>query len=118
MNLISKEVTHITFGTGRIIFMTEKRLDVHFAESIGPKAFVYPDAFGSYLQMNDSNAQAFVFEEYMKKKEQIEAEKQKLEQLCKENEEERVRAATVKAARTTAKKKREQSNRLKSSKVK
>ncbi|MCD9024681.1 hypothetical protein [Cohnella silvisoli] len=94
MKLINKKVLHTTFGIGKIVNIDRDRMDIHFMELIGQKSFVYPDAFEKYLCMSDSDAQIFVLAECTKKQEQIKVEKQRVEQLRRE-EEERVKASKV-----------------------
>lgn len=54
MNLINKQVTHKSFGIGSVINQTDTTVEVHFAT--GNKKFVFPDAFASYLTLNDQKS--------------------------------------------------------------
>ena len=54
MNLINKEVTHKRFGKGSVVKHNESLIEVHFATE--NKKFVFPDAFGKYLKLNDQSA--------------------------------------------------------------
>ena len=87
MNLINEAVTHKVFGEGSIVEHEESIITIEFNKDI--KKFVYPDAFGKFITLNDrSIAQAFkdVFlkremeEEALEKKREEENERLVLEQ--------------------------------------
>ena len=87
MNLINEEVTHKVFGEGSIVDHEESVVTIEFNEDI--KKFVYPDAFGKFITLNDQNiAKAFkeIFlkremeEEALEKKREEENERLVLEQ--------------------------------------
>ena len=70
MNLISEEVTHKVFGEGSIVEHEESIVTIEFDQDI--KKFVYPDAFGKFITLNDQNIAA-AFKEIFLKKEMEEA---------------------------------------------
>ena len=51
MNLINEEITHKVFGEGNIVDHEESIITIDFNEDI--KKFVYPDAFGKFITLND-----------------------------------------------------------------
>ena len=53
MDLLQKQITHKTFGSGVIIEMTNNIITVCFTKEIGKKRFLYPDAFEHFLIMDD-----------------------------------------------------------------
>ncbi|MGY0694699.1 malate synthase [Virgibacillus sp. FSP13] len=53
MNLINEAITHKVFGEGNIVDHAESIITVDFNEGI--KRFVYPDAFGKFITLNDQN---------------------------------------------------------------
>ena len=53
MNLINKQVTHKSFGLGKVIEQNDSYIDIDFAS--GKKSFVFPDAFASFLKLNDKS---------------------------------------------------------------
>lgn len=87
MNLINEEITHKVFGNGSIVDQNESVITVNFNDGI--KKFVYPDAFGTFIKLNDRDAarnlQKIITEmeiekEALEKKRQEEIEQQLLEQ--------------------------------------
>ena len=91
MNLINQEITHKVFGEGNIVSHEENILTVDFNDFI--KKFVYPDAFGKFITLNDqATAQSLkkVFlklemeEEALEKKRLEERERKILEQQRRE----------------------------------
>lgn len=66
MNLISEEVTHKVFGEGSIVDHEESIVTIEFKKDI--KKFVYPDAFGKFITLNDKRI-ANDFKEIFLKKE-------------------------------------------------
>lgn len=53
MNLINEEVTHKVFGEGNIVGHNGSVITIDFNEQI--KKFVYPDAFGKFIKLNNRN---------------------------------------------------------------
>ncbi len=84
MNLIKKQVNHKIYGQGRVVNLSDSFVEIQF--SIGNKKFVYPDAFGTYLMLLDSNAANKV--KHIK-------EKQQIEHKLREIKEEKKRAARL-----------------------
>ncbi|WP_240374012.1 malate synthase [Bacillus piscicola] len=91
MNLIDEEVTHKVFGSGNVVDQDESVITINFNENI--KKFVYPDAFGKFITLNDQNAAHHLKKALMKKemeqealekKRQEEKERQVLEQQRKD----------------------------------
>ena len=76
MDLINKQVKHKRFGNGNIVSCTDSVVEVHF--SVGNKKFVYPDAFESYLVLLDKDTANAVNE--IIEKNEIENLKEELEQ--------------------------------------
>jgi len=54
MNLINKEVSHKRFGKGNIVRHNDSFIEIHFATE--NKKFVFPDAFGEHLMLQDKSA--------------------------------------------------------------
>lgn len=90
MNLINEEVTHKVFGEGNIVDHDESVITIDFNEDI--KKFVYPDAFGKFITLNDRNvAEALKkvllkreMEEALERKREEEKERQASEQQRRE----------------------------------
>jgi len=53
VNLINEEITHKVFGNGSIVDHNESVITVDFNDGI--KKFVYPDAFGKFIKLNNRN---------------------------------------------------------------
>lgn len=51
MNLINEEITHKVFGEGNIVDQDGSVITIDFNDKI--KKFVYPDAFGTFITLND-----------------------------------------------------------------
>lgn len=78
MNLINKKVTHKVFGEGNIIEQDDSIITIDFDKDL--KKFVYPDAFQSFITLNDEKI-AEVFEEvFLKRMKEEEARKERLEE--------------------------------------
>lgn len=54
MNLINKEITHKVFGEGNVVDQDASFITVDFKDEV--KKFVYPDAFRSFLTLNNEEA--------------------------------------------------------------
>ena len=89
MNFINKQVIHRLFGKGSVVGLTDTWIEVHFAN--GNKKFEFPDAFGTYLKLEDKEAAEIA----MKLKHEKEMQQSKVEAARKEmmvqQEEERLR---------------------------
>lgn len=66
MNLRGVSVDHKTFGEGIIKQYDENYLVISFSQ--GEKKFVYPDAFESFISVDDGNVAEFINLEIVKKK--------------------------------------------------
>ncbi|MEO2255435.1 hypothetical protein ABGV43_00475 [Paenibacillus amylolyticus] len=108
MELISQKVTHIRFGEGYVVSITENRIGIHFSDPIGQKLFIFPDSFVQYLWMHDSKVQEYVINQYYLNQKEMEAEKQRKLDLQREEEE---REAAADVARITASRKEAASKR-------
>ncbi|MGM8366668.1 malate synthase [Virgibacillus sp. W0181] len=91
MNLINEEITHKIFGEGDIVGQDDSFITVHFNE--GTKKFVYPDAFGQFIKLQDRDtakslkkiiSKREAEEEELEKKREEEREQLALEQQLKE----------------------------------
>lgn len=78
MNLIDKKITHKVFGEGHIVDHAESIITVEFNEDI--KKFVYPDAFGKFITLNDRNSAEHLKEILLKREREEEALERKLEE--------------------------------------
>src|SRR5699024_4784515 len=76
--LINKKVTHKVFGEGNIIEQDDSIITIDFDKDL--KKFVYPDAFQSFITLNDEKI-AEVFEEvFSKRMKEEEARQERLEE--------------------------------------
>ena len=91
MNLINEIITHKVFGEGNIVDHEDSILTIEFSDDI--KKFVYPDAFGTFITLNDqstANSLKKIFleremeEEALERKREEGRERQALEQQHKE----------------------------------
>ena len=78
MNLINEEITHKVFGEGNIVDHEESIITVDFNEDI--KKFVYPDAFGKFITLNDRNTAKSLKEIFLKREMEEEALERKREE--------------------------------------
>lgn len=91
MNLINEEITHKVFGEGCIVDQDGSIITVDFNEDT--KKFVYPDAFGKFITLNDREtakslkeiiAKRQIKEDALEKKREEEREQQELERQRRE----------------------------------
>jgi len=91
MNLINEEITHKVFGEGNIVDHDESIITIDFNEVT--KKFVYPDAFGNFITLNDRETakslkkvllKREMEEEALERKREEEKEQQALEQQRRE----------------------------------
>ncbi len=54
MNLVNRQVLHKAFGSGNLVEHPDGSVNLMF--SSGVKKFLFPDAFGDYLQLVDHTA--------------------------------------------------------------
>lgn len=85
MNLINEEITHKVFGEGNIVDHKESIVTIDFNDGI--KKFVYPDAFGKFITLNDRDTAKQLNEILLKREMEEEA-------LAKKREEEKERQAS------------------------
>ena len=111
MELMDQNVRHARFGVGTIVEMQPRRITVVFAQPYGQKRFVYPDAFETYLSVDDQALRSAIDLDIGARHAQIEAEKKALQerleaqykQAAEEKSQERARASrTRRAPATTA----------------
>jgi len=74
MNLVSQRVDHIKYGAGVITEVTGDIIRIRFSEQIGIKAFLYPEAFDTFLKAINSEVSGFVLEALRVKREQASLE--------------------------------------------
>ena len=95
MNLINEEITHKVFGEGNIVDHDESVITIDFNKDT--KKFVYPDAFGKFITLNDRNTATLLKnillkrkleEEALERKRDEEIERQALEQQRRKKTEE------------------------------
>lgn len=92
MNLLNEKVEHSKFGTGVIKSNENGVIRIAFDMAIGEKAFIYPDAFSSFLKLNNPQLNEQVQYELSqigpeKEKQSMEADRQKkAEQLAKQEQ--------------------------------
>lgn len=55
MELCGETVKHISFGSGKIIEFTNNYITVLFDESKAEKKFIYPNAFGAFLELDNKS---------------------------------------------------------------
>jgi hypothetical protein len=57
MDLCGEVVVHKTYGTGRIVDFTNNYITVQFSENNVERIFVYPSAFGAFLEIDNETCQ-------------------------------------------------------------
>ena len=87
MELLNQPVKHEVFGEGSVVELTDSYIEVDFPD--GKKKFVFPDALGEHLFLQDEKVAAEM--ETLKKKimkerhkEEEELERQRLEEFEKQ----------------------------------
>ncbi|GGF72426.1 hypothetical protein GCM10010912_16940 [Paenibacillus albidus] len=80
MNLTTKQVKHIRYGTGTVLSHTDGRLTITFADVTGTKSFMYPEAFEQYLSIADPLLHEEILLDLKLKAEQTAKEKIRQEQ--------------------------------------
>jgi hypothetical protein len=53
MNLLNEKITHKVYGIGSIVEQDKAVITINFKDNT--KKFVYPDAFGKFIKLNDRN---------------------------------------------------------------
>lgn len=84
MKIMNKKLKHVQFGEGEVIGQESQKISVQFSEQYGTKQFVYPDAFGKFLKLNDAKLEVAVLEELNNKQEQIRDEKERVQKEYEE----------------------------------
>lgn len=88
MNLISEGITHKVFGEGNIVKQDGSIITIDFSE--GTKKFVYPDAFGVFITLNDEKVakalQRVISEKEIKEKALEKKREEKREQQALERQ--------------------------------
>lgn len=79
MNLINEEITHKVFGEGNIVDHDGAIITVDFNDDI--KKFVYPDAIGKFITLNDQNTAKSFKKILLKRKVEEEALEREREEL-------------------------------------
>ena len=65
--IVGQSVTHISYGAGKIVSANDKQIQVQF-ESGELKKYQYPQAFISYLQIDDKSLMSeILIEEQIRK---------------------------------------------------
>lgn len=82
INLINEKITHKVFGVGNIVEQEEAIITVEFDDDM--RKFVYPDAFGQFIELKDEEA-AKQMEEIISKLE-VKREKKLRKQQVKEQQ--------------------------------
>jgi len=91
VNLINKEITHTVFGEGHIVAQDASIITIDFDEET--KKFVYPDAFRTFITLNDQDTAKIlqkviskreVEEQALEKKREEKMEQQALERQRRE----------------------------------
>lgn len=109
MNVLNEHVNHEDFGLGTITETNNDKITVQFQNDIGEKLFLYPEAFGFFLQAVDPIVQKHTLEELHRKQEQLRLEKEdrekELEAAKLEEENKKAELKKKKKPRKTTKKK-------------
>ncbi|MFM9277462.1 hypothetical protein [Paenibacillus jiagnxiensis] len=115
-NLINEQVDHSQFGAGQVVKHGDGRITVLFS-SIGPKTFLYPEAFEHHLKMRNPVLHETVLAEYVKKQKQLIEEKNRQAQQLKEEAEQLAAKKAVKSKKSAqTKEKKPVSSKLKATK--
>lgn len=93
MDLLNQKVTHTKFGTGTIIDQQDKMVTVKFQKE--EKKFVYPEGFGNFLKLVDSESENIMNAVISKKKDIEQQELSKVLSEIRERKEARPSAAAL-----------------------
>ncbi len=91
MDLLNKEVIHKVFGEGRVVKCSDSYVKIDFPS--GNKKFVFPDAFGKFLKLNDKKTASVVnkmVQQKKKEEEELKAKKIKKSQAIQKEKRQRV----------------------------
>ena len=108
-NLINEQVHHSQFGAGQVVKHGDGRITVLFS-SIGPKTFLYPEAFEHHLKMRNPVLHEIVLLELVKKQEQMIEEKNRQAQQLKEEAEQLPAKKAGKGKKSTQTKEKKSAN--------
>lgn len=75
MQLLGQPVKHIAFGEGTVTGLSDRAITITFGQD--KKKFLYPDAFATYLTINDAQIQRELYEKCARKVQNKEAELKK-----------------------------------------
>jgi hypothetical protein len=94
VNLINEEVTHKVFGEGNIVDHKESIVTIEFNEDV--KKFVYPDAFGTFITLNDRSIaktfkEVFLQREMEEKALEIQLEEERERQVLEQQRKEKLK---------------------------
>lgn len=78
MQLMGETVNHARFGKGTIVSVEDRRMTVQFAQPFGEKRFVYPDAFETYLMVENEGVALSIEQAMAERKAQLEAKANEL----------------------------------------
>ena len=98
MNLLNDKVTHKSLGVGKIIDFDGNNIEVQFASKISK--FVYPDAFETFLTLNNADKQETVYAEIASAKQEKEDKIRTAEEAWRKAEE--ARKAVLAAVKSAA----------------
>jgi hypothetical protein len=84
MDLLQKQITHKTFGSGVILERVDDTITVLFSDEIGKKRFLYPEAFEHFLVMKDTDLKDAVNRDLRIKLKKNEEERLKVYKLKQE----------------------------------
>lgn len=83
MNLLNEEITHKVFGKGDIIEQDDSFITIDFNDEV--KKFVYPDAFGTFITLNNEEV-AESMESIISKRMSEKAKQEKIEEEKREQQ--------------------------------
>lgn len=107
LRIVGHNVTHISYGVGKIVSANDKQVQVQF-ESGELKRFQYPQAFVSYLRIDDEALMSEILTEEQLRKQREDIEKAKLREK-QETEKQHITVSSI----TTGKKQVKKSSVLK-----
>jgi hypothetical protein len=96
MNLINEEISHQTFGAGKVTDQTPTIITVEFSEEYGVKRFKYPSVFESFLTPVNPETKESMALELKGIKDKEDAEKKALQDAQVAAKEEEQKAAAEK----------------------
>ncbi len=86
--LIETMVSHVKFGTGKVVDISGHYLKVSFDNNKKVCYFVYPEAFEKHLKALEKDVEISVMFDLSEKQNKVRAEREKRESIRKEKEEE------------------------------